>query len=262
MKVAVLGCGPAGLFAAHAANQLGHDVTILSRKKQSVITGAQYLHSEVPDVTDGEPHGVLNYVRVGNAQGYAHKVYGTPDAPCSWHRFPSGEYAAWSLEAAYRNLMALYWDEVLDLEIDCSHIADICGDHEAVLCTVPARDLCYRHEHRFDGQEVVITKQQLVHVHNLIVYNGRMLPTDRWYRASNIFGHCSTEYSMASVRDAGLYVGWQGVKPVSTDCDCHEDHMNFHRLGRFGRWEKSVLVDDAYRAARDLLTPTVSRVVG
>lgn len=276
MNVCVLGCGPAGLLAAHAATQCGHEVEIISKKQPSVITGAQYLHERIEGITEREPEQ-LWYAKVGTAAGYAAKVYGKHDHPTSWHVFPDGPQDAWPLGAAYAQLRHMYWDKVMDIwelggdggvqqgEITAPDIMGLCDKYDQVLCTIPAQGLCHRHEHQFEGQQVLIMKAPVLPVQNLIIYNGR--DGEPWYRTSNIFGYCSSEYSLAvpAVRNRveqltdGLG-GWRGIKPVSTDCDCHQDWTNFHRLGRFGKWQKGVLVTDAYREAMDLFTPDLTVV--
>ena len=64
MKVAVLGCGPAGLFACHAAVRGGAEVDVYSQKKRSEIGGAQYLHQHVPDVTGTEPEAMITFAQM------------------------------------------------------------------------------------------------------------------------------------------------------------------------------------------------------
>ena len=59
MNVAVLGCGPAGLIAAWAAEQAGADVQIYSKKVQSIIPGSQYLHGPIPGVSSPYAEGVV-----------------------------------------------------------------------------------------------------------------------------------------------------------------------------------------------------------
>jgi hypothetical protein len=46
--------------------------------------------------------------------------------------------------------------------------------------------------------------------------------------------------------------GNRGIKPLNTDCSCHP-YGNLVRIGRFGTWQKEVLVTDAYKTAQQEL---------
>lgn len=273
MKVAVLGSGPSGLLAAHAARQQGHEVNIISPGSPSVIGGAQYLHVDIPGVTQPEEMEMVVYTKVGTKEGYAKKVYGAEDAPVSWDIFGIGEYPAWPMERTYQRL----WDRLLGDATDVgaegdlgvthipatvqpAQIASLCQRHDLVLSSVPCQALCFRPDHLFKGQAVYTADAPMIGVRNLIVYNGR--EDDNWYRASNLFGHHSLEISAAmfdtEVKDGSVYQDHagevshplrKGIKPVHTNCDCHLHHPNYVRIGRFGTWKKGVLVSHAYNAA-------------
>jgi hypothetical protein len=256
MHVAVLGCGPSGLMAAHACREQGHAVTIISVKQKSEILGGQYLHIEVPGIT-GKPDTVT-YIKIGNAEGYSQKVYGKPDVPC--FRFPDGEYPAWSMTEAYDNLWGIWGSLIKDVEVEPGDIHDICQQYDLVFCTLPRNKMCYKTDHRFDHQSIILDQDQSFLnpvVSNVVLYSGR--PQDLWYRTSNLFGHRTTEWSPASMPEkaliefaADLEIGdcAKGFKPLNTDCDCHDENDNFVRLGRFGVWRHGVLVSDAWEEAR------------
>lgn len=256
MRVAILGCGPAGLLAAHAAVERGHQATIFSLLAKSPIPGAQYVHEPIPGITREEPDGMLTYLKMGTREGYAEKLYGDRDAPVSWDRFKEGEHPAWSMEFAYERLWQLYVErtyeaiELFDVRIDADDIDRMANNKFAVvLSSIPAKALCYNTEHRFQGQRVFIANHPVVYSPELIIYSGR--PRDSWYRSSTIFGHTSTEWPES--RKPESIHGWRGEKPISTDCDCHLEHASFFRIGRFGQWEKQVLVSDAYHRAHAVM---------
>lgn len=262
MKVAVLGCGPAGLLAAHAATELECEVDIYSQKQMSQIGGAQYLHEAIPGITDEAPATKLSYVKIGDSRGYAEKVYGSPFAPTSWTAFPEGEYPAWSTQQAYRALWSLYSSRIRECFVTPDQPPRLAAEYDFVLSTIPVLSTCkVRHEHKFTSQAVVLYPQAMAYgVDDLIIYNGR--ESDTWYRSSKIFGYGWTEWSVAScpevVRHQASAVS--GIKPIDTDCSCHFGLGNFHRLGRFGQWRKAVLISDAYKGARAVLSgePEVS----
>jgi hypothetical protein len=269
MNVAVLGCGPSGLLAAHAARKVvGEDVTLLSMKSRSPILGGQYLHIEVPGITGEASH--VTYLKMGDTEGYSQKVYGRPDVPC--FRFPAGEYPAWSLTEAYNNLWLVWQDQIEHLCVTPDDIEPLCEEYDLVLSTIPRDIICYK-DHDFRRQLIRVAQGGTLlspHVENIVLYSGRS--RDSWYRTSNLFGHHTTEWSQASTvemenqqlfdlfdlppnedeahQEIALMAGF---KPLSTDCDCHSEHDNFHRLGRFGQWSHGVLVSDAFEQAQTII---------
>lgn len=254
-RILVLGCGPAGLLAAHAAVERGHDVTIISKKQRSPIGGAQYLHSPIPGLPLGEAEPV-SYVKIGTREGYAEKVYGSREASVSWDIFSTGEHEAWPMRSTYDSLWHRYEDKIIDGRVARGDIPIFRSDYNLVLSTVPRPFLC-KHAHRFDSQHVVLIPFSHLGVDNVILYNGR--ESEPWYRTSKIFGQHWTEYAEAraptDVAEGESTV--RGIKPLNTDCNCHLNEVpglgTFQPLGRFGQWRKAVLVTDAYEDARDAI---------
>ena len=74
-KVVVLGCGPAGLIAAHAAAMQGADIRIMSKPRKSFMNGAQYLHKHINGTPYSDPFQV-SYEMLGSPEQYRLKVYG------------------------------------------------------------------------------------------------------------------------------------------------------------------------------------------
>jgi hypothetical protein len=248
-KVVILGCGPAGLLAAHAANLLRMQPKIYALMKPSVINGAQFVHGDeaIHGLECGEP-SVVTYSKLGTRDGYAQKVYGSADAPCSWDSFPEGDQKAWSMHDIYQTLWALYSDAVTDLRVFGSDIAPLEKEYDLVISTIPRMTICVK-RHDFTSQRVLFREGvPFRREGNWIEYNGE--PTTPYYRTSSLFGHASTEFGEVgswTVPPAGLQ---QGIKPLGHDCDCHPK-TKF--VGRFGRWEKGVLVHHAFQEAFDAL---------
>lgn len=254
--VTILGSGPAGLLAALAAEQKGYKPTIISKGEASPIGGAQYLHSHVPGLTSGVDPQMITYVKVGDMDGYARKAYGEPGAQVSWDTFVTGEYPAWSLEAAYGELWARYGNEVQAAELTPADIDKFLIPGEPVFSSIPLPFICKdRTAHGFKSQEVVFTEEDYVKVPNMIVYNGR--ESDSWYRAACLFGHCSAEYHATMVPEHVQKMHFTdvhtGVKPVSNECNCYTKYANFHKIGRFGQWRRGILSDHAYHDVQDRL---------
>lgn len=250
MNVCILGCGPAGLLSAFACTQRGFDVTIISKKQKSTIPGAVFLHEKIPGLTNVKPDGVVYFRKHGTKQGYAQKVYGSPDAKCSWDLFPEGARHAWSMFRMYEYL----WDTFEYLIHDRVVTPEFLRkryDFDLMISTIPVPSICYQ-GHRFDSQNVFILNQAVNHrLDNEIVYNGMV--KDNWYRMSKIFGHGSTESTIAFPWDYEFIQGYKiatGYKPITTDCTCFP---HVARVGRFGQWKKGVLVHHAYEQTIKLL---------
>lgn len=241
-RMAVLGCGPSGLLAAHAAALRGVEPVIFSKKEPSVITGAQYLHREIPGITNGGFS--LKTVKIGTREGYAKKVYGNPDAPCSWDEIEEGEQEVWSMHDAYKKLWAAYESHIENAYIGCSLLDWLPGEFELVVSTIPVPSLCKNPAHNFEFVEVYIAgKTPSYYPDNTVVMSGD--ESHMWYRSSRIQGHEGTE-----ARRAMTLADRVGKKPLKTDCDCRPE---IHRAGRFGKWTKGVLVHHAYEEVESAL---------
>lgn len=246
-EVAIIGCGPAGLLAAHAAVLADYQPVIFSKSAEPSPTArATFLHRAIPDITAAQPDGVIKLKKVGTESGYARKVYGDPFRRTSWSRFVSNAYQpAWALAPAYETLWRLYGGTVQEAEIDPEEAHELVEDYPLAINTAPAPALCGS-GHEFESRALWVVEQAPDEVgSNTMVYNG--YPPDHWSRASDIFGIRSTEYTKHSNKTVGAH---KGMKVVSTDCDCHP---KIHRAGRWGTWRQGVLVHQAFEYTFDLL---------
>jgi hypothetical protein len=248
--VAVLGCGPAGLLAAEAVGQCGYSVEIYSQKKKSPISGAQYLHEAIPGVTTSADAFAIEYQKLGDRAGYATKVYGHPDAPCSWDLFPEGTVLAYPLHVVYDRLWEKWSGAIRQAELTPEGVEELCAphgdgfDYDRVISAVPLTAICQRlHQHKFAWANIYVTDHAWAGVaEDTIVYNGEL--SDHWYRSSRLWGHEYTESTIATPTSA------PGRKPLWNTCDCHPRVL---RVGRFGTWKKNKLVHHAYQEVKDAL---------
>lgn len=245
--VAILGCGPAGLLAAHAAVRAGYDINIISRKQESKMFGSMYLHEHIPEITDPNPAFGVSIRKEGTREQYALKVYGDPKASVSWDKFKSGEVPAWDLKLAYRVLWELYESFITDVSLDADAVWAITTNYKHVFSSVPLLTICYAPEqHQFAKQKIWVhhgeQPQDTLWQENLMFYNA--LPVVEWYRYSLIQGYMSWEYAHEPlhVEEHGFKLT-SGFKPRYTTCPCHPDMI---RVGRFGRWDKQALSHHAY----------------
>jgi hypothetical protein len=245
VNVAVLGCGPAGLLAAHAVAQAGHKPHIISRPEKSVIPGSVYLHAGIPDIHGPYPDNYVQYIRMGTAEVYAKKVYKDASRTTGWEHYMQ-TYPAWNALLAYETLWD-YWHELIDPVCDITHedVHDIVRGHDLVISTIPAQVLCYKpSEHYFAGEPYwikTLPTPPLDEHRDVVVYNG--LPDDAWYRWSVLGGVCSIETTLPGYFDEEKVGIVRGLKPRDNTCNCWPTVV---RAGRWAEWRHGVLLNHAY----------------
>lgn len=252
MRVYVLGCGPAGLFASHAAIEAGHQVTILSKARKSHMYGAQYLHRPIPGLGGSEPV-MLDYRLVGNAEDYATKVYGEVPIDFVSPDKLVGQHPAWNIRRAYEEAWVRYSDRILNATLSPATVMGILDRNEVglIISTVPAPALCYQPErHSFvcrdvwaigDAPDRDVSAPKVCPPNTVICDGTRDVG---WYRASNIFGFNTVEWP--EDRKPPIENVARISKPVRTNCDCYQDSGRVWRAGRFGTWQKGYLSHQAY----------------
>jgi hypothetical protein len=243
MNIAVLGCGPAGLLVAHACAMADKDFVIFSRKQRSRIGGAQFLHTPIPELTGEAADTFLNFLFWGDIEGYAQKVYGDPQADVSWGSYEPGFHAAWNMQAAYDKLWAMYAREIVDTDLNPLMMEAISADHAQVFSTVPLPSLCFDPTHRFFSQDVWIVDGGGA-PHDSVIYNG--LANISWYRECRIFGTGFQEWPYEPRALQSVKIS----KPLRTNCDCWH---HAYKFGRYGKFQKKVLINHAFEEARDAL---------
>lgn len=259
MKVLVLGCGPSGLAAAHAATELGHDVMVASKKRKSQMFGAQYLHAPIPGVTPADEWREVTYDLRGTYEQYRRKVYGENARVTSVSPEEFGKpHRAWDIRSTYNELWLRYEDIVLNHQWDPVSSGQMLEEAQAnnvmVVSSLPAELLCQKPlEHKFLYQKIwaagdapELDRWSPVRcAPDTIVCNGEASP--HWYRVAQVFGLVTCEwpetpkppFAVSEVR-----------KPISTTCDCWP---NVLRVGRYGQWKKGVLVHHAYAEVMEAL---------
>lgn len=271
--VAVLGAGPAGMFAALAAAALGRHVDIYSVKRPSQMFGAQYLHGPIPGVS-GDPFPV-EYQLDGTAHGYAAKVYGPEMAAMMEERVSParllGVHSAWDIRAAYMKVYEKLEPHIINARVTPEALAELTDDtsYQMVVSSIPANVLCVD-GHDFieasiyacgDAPEAGVACPIRTRL-NTVRCSGD--PDIGWYRASNILGFNTVEYPGYRRPPIAGIVGI--TKPLRTNCTCWgyyhlgfpgrspRHHPAVLRVGRYGTWNKGVLSHQSfewtYRALR------------
>lgn len=253
--IAILGCGPAGLLAAHAAASARKKFVIFSRPEPSRLGGAQFLHKEIPGLTLEDPIEIT-VMAEGTPEIYRDKVYGTNERVpfVSFPKMAHHTLEAWNLIATYERLWSAYASHIVETEVNAMWLHENEGKFKKVLSTVPASAICKTNSgmiqevHMFQGQRIWIYTEALNAnmPDNTIWYDGTR---DRsWYRQSRLFGVGGTEYPIQVSPPVKPLV--HGRKPIWNNCNCFPKVV---RLGRFGQWKKGVLTHDAFFGAAEAL---------
>lgn len=244
IEVSIIGCGPAAMMIAHACDQ--HDIgfRIYGPGEPSFISGAQYLHRDVGVRYEGLKPETVKYVHEGSEAGYEQKIYGElpPDLVTSWGKFPDGDVEAWPLVGIYHHLWNRFEDRIIRTQVDLERVLEL-GDRTLCFCTAPIRALMPDADYK--TERVAIVNGVSACPPFTIVYSGDVdVP---WYRTSNLWENHSTEYPIQHYLDHMPDDPNARIidKPLSTDAFI----PNVILSGRYGRWEKGVLVDESYYQA-------------
>ena len=242
---AIIGCGPSGMVIAHACHQMGMPFDIYAPKQKSFISGAQYLHSDIEVRADGISPRTVSYIYRGVEWQYEKKVYGKlPEGlVTSWSKF-KGDVEAWPLIEIYEWLWTQYSERIIDGPVNIEWIRTLTANPERmVFNTAPLSN--FFNGGKFWSEEVQIVNGISFAPDDTIVYNGE--PSSAWYRSSNLWGHLSVEYP-SNVHVPGE-IAQYGLKVVKKPLVTAEAIPGVIASGRYGRWEKGVLVDESYHQA-------------
>jgi hypothetical protein len=255
MRIAVLGCGPAGLMAAEGATEAaleyeGGEIAIFSRKRKSELFGAQYLHQPIPYASPPTSIAV-DYRVVGEAAAYKRKVYGN-----AWYGSVSpedllGSHEGWDIRETYDNIWRAFEEAIHDVELDAIGLQELLdsGNFDVVINSVPLETLCYQnHDFAYagiiaagDAPERGIDIGKVYRCpESTVICNGTK--DVAWYRMSRVFGHTTVEWP-ADVERVPINSASFVRKPTHHNCDCWP---TITKVGRYGSWSKGVLSHTAY----------------
>jgi hypothetical protein len=263
MRILVLGAGPAGLLAAHAASYVDKaDIVIVSNKVKSGLFGCQYLHGPIPGF-DLETTTV-DYRLEGTVEDYAAKAYqGQVSATGVSPATLMGPHPAWNMRQCYDQLWDRWEDSIVDAVVKPEQVTAMLGHYNAdlVVSSIPAPVLCQRPgDHQFSSVESWALGDAPV--------LGQVVPVpcppdtvlctgdkDRGYhRVSNVFGYKTAEWP-GHRRKPPIDGVVRFSKPLATNCECWPLNADFDndkklngilRVGRYGTWRKGVLSHEAF----------------
>ena len=258
--VAVLGSGPAGLFAAQAVYDTGNIVEIYARGERSALYGAQYLHEPVPGLDCGERQ-VVDYILKGTPEGYRRKVYGDGATFAVSPEVLSPRHAAWDIRSAYGHAWDRFSPIMHKVEITTGWLERLVlfkEEFDLVVWSIPLAPFCIGGHGLWsqavwaqgDAPELDMYCSVAVEPWT-VVNNGEDSP--RWYRASNVFGHRTAEWPEFPKPPVAGAV--KVHKPVTNNCTCWPElgGAPVLRVGRYGTWIKGELSHQAYFRTRSAL---------
>jgi len=251
-RIVILGCGPSGLAAAHAAVSSGREAVIISNTRYpSQQYGCQYLHGPVPGYED-VPQVRVRYSLNGTPEQYRRKVYGD-----KWEGKVSpedlvGEHDAWDIRATYARM----WHDLITEKTVELIVADVHNGRipavstlqpDLIVSTIPAQALCSNPRHEFATNTIWANGStvRLPLSDDEVVCDGT--PGRAWYRVSNVFGYRTTEWATMPHKSSKAV---PVIKPLWTNCTCHPGVL---RAGRYGAWEKKRLVHEVYPAVTEAI---------
>jgi hypothetical protein len=257
--IVILGCGPAGLFAAHAVRTSGAEPIIISKKRRSEMYGAQYLHTAIPGLSGKQgPLKTVEYRFIGELDDYLRKVYGAviPDRSAITKDSLVGVYPSWDIRAAYHAAFEIYHPDIISGEVNAASMPGIFAQFrpKLVISTIPAPSLCADPAlHAFDVRRIWaigdapergIFAPRYSDDPNVIWYNGESSPA--WYRYSLINGYAAMEWPEDHKPPIPEVAAVD--KPVGTTCDCWMGNKRHPlvRLGRYGAWNRHGHSHQAY----------------
>jgi hypothetical protein len=240
MRVIVIGCGPAGLAAAHAAVGLGADVTVMAPKDKTPQRGPLLIQRPIPGINTDHPDGTVHQIVVGGSiLDYRYKLYGDVNISINGDILQP-HYHAWRHAETYDRLWEKYCHLIEDVHVKRSELVTIHEEADLVVNTAPAKFLCWREPaHTFTEARVYITPYCTYpnQPDNTIIFNAD--PNVPWVRSSRIFGNEVTEWTEEQAPSSSRLI----KKPISTDCNCYPRVL---RTGRFGAWRNETWIDTAY----------------
>jgi hypothetical protein len=262
-RVTILGAGPSGMMAAHAAGQLGFEIDIIDRDpdRDRKSNGIFFLHD---DCELGLKSTTLEQRLIGPVksteqitQAYGKKVYGSDVAKLS---VMNAIYDSAVLAYNAGEAMELLWDFYGSrLQIKTIQgIDDIKEFDGLVISTIPAPVLFPELNFNFVDTTIEYWDAESL---NVCFYN--INEHTPWYRYSSLFGQTVVEFgkdmfipkSSTTFAESRQRKYTQVTKVTKViDGDPLPNIKNLFCVGRFGAWDKTQLTHTVYNKTLDYLS--------
>jgi hypothetical protein len=240
MKVIVVGCGPAGLAAAHAAVGQYCEVVVYAPKSKRDQIGPLLLQRPIPGINQDHPDFTLRQIVIdGSILDYRYKLYGDVNIGINGDILRE-HLPGWDHRKTYDKLWDMYEHIIEHRWVTPDELSRLHEQADLVVSTANAQSMCQVSSHNFIAQPIIIARRASLpnQPDNLTVFNGG----DRydWVRSAIIGGNASTEWPVT----VGFKPGSKLIsKPIATDCTCFPHIL---RTGRYGAWKNETWVDTAY----------------
>jgi|SRR5579859_15174 len=245
MKVIVVGCGPAGLAAAHAAVGLGADVEILAPAVKTEQRGPLLMQRPIPGINTDHPDGTIHQIVIGGSiLDYRYKLYADVNIGINGDILQP-YYHAWRHGETYDRLWDLYSELITPHVVKPRELFRLHEQADLVVSTANAQNMCFAgrillgEPHSFTSKEVAVTPSTSYpdQPPDTIIFNAD--PDAPWVRSSLVFGVPVTEWLVDKAPKDAVIIR----KPIRTNCKCYPHVL---RTGRFGAWKNETWVDTAY----------------
>ena len=253
MKIAVIGGGPVGIFAAWASLQYGHKVTVYDRNPSLLSEGKNHGVFALWDSCDlFLSQKKLVHCGVIGGKGkkaeaiemaYAFKVYGDFTQPTSVSKYMHYDYLeCYNHAEAYQQIIDILGrDNIQEKKIqNLQDVLNLLDNYDLVINTLPANLLWPSLEWPFTV--AYIYHSQAPESDSFMIYNVNEFIS--WYRCSAIFGKFSMEYSKLPDNDKSYVKVIKVMEPPQHPDDLTPKEV--WNVGRFGGWNKEQLTEDVY----------------
>jgi len=260
-KIAIIGLGLTGSFAARAAHDMGCEVDIYTVESSvSYPPGAVWMHWIPDDVTRMVPATQIYIQGKGTAKEYIKRQWGelAPGVTSSFPVSPVWEQG-YNPELVMKYLVPAACEEIrLPYPLSDADIRDLSIKYDFVFQTFPTREskleqpalLPFVAAARFGDEDPS---------KNWVVYNGT--PQGYIVREAVLFGNHFLEFpknvSLDEIKSAIDLAGWQTVElrdldPRTTAMQS-EPKSRIKLVGRLAMWDRKFLSHDAYDYVQKVL---------
>lgn len=249
-NIAIIGSGISGLMVAWACEQSSVGYAVYTDKVvKPKVAGFMYLHDacgmplQQYELTQRiVPEGV----DISDAaKFYSMRIYGTEMIGNSLPSIAENPVVKiWNMTEAVDHIWEHIEGKVKRKTFrDLDHILDFSEDYDLVFSTVPLDKMDKRCGVYFYNECYVETKLESKCTRNWVEYNGgdEHLRPHRW---GCLFGH---SFSESNSKPGKI------MKKVAFGKNYPDVPENVILCGRYGAWDKTILVDDVYRMVREKL---------
>lgn len=253
MKVAIIGAGPHGLAAAWAAVNAGSSVDIFDKDPGAENHGVFYLTNpmklSIPSQIISTGWCPSSWTYEFASRAYAKKVYGTENQTVPLKRDHGA--TVYDGQAALEQLNFMFRGQIIQREFTGrEELLSLLEKYSRVIVTIPAPVFIKDKEKGWPSR-VAWVRSETIHdapERGRVVYFPN--PDVPWTRVSLVFGRLVVE--QIDIEGEGVE-GLRKVKKVVTVPRSHFEDWPSGIIwcGRYGAWDKDVLVLDTYTRVYD-----------